>query len=127
MEIKLKLERAPIEGLGSGTIIFEDDVCCIAIKIVPCLALCFKAENVMELAHFCYDIGNAHIPLFALPDLCFCIPFETAYQILCEKRGYRCQTQTVVLEPAYRLQTFAIKEPKLKIAPNFTTLFKEST
>lgn len=48
------------------------------IAIVPCLCIVFRNSNFMQIADFCYYIGNRHLPVYQHPDqkLTFMVAYD---------------------------------------------------
>ncbi|STP12211.1 urease accesory protein UreE [Helicobacter mustelae] len=63
-DIAMRLESAPITGIGDGDILYEDENVVVIFEILPIEVLSVLVRGDMQIAQFCYEIGNRHAPLF---------------------------------------------------------------
>lgn len=54
--------------LKDGDVLHINDAQIIVINILPCECIAITPKNHLEIAKFCYEIGNRHAPLFIAED-----------------------------------------------------------
>jgi urease accessory protein len=61
--------------LKEGDILFRNGDKVIAVQILPCEAIVFSPNSLLEMGTICYEIGNKHLPLFIQEDEIL-VPYE---------------------------------------------------
>lgn len=61
--------------LKEGDILFREGNKVIVVHILPCEAIVFSPNSLLEMGTICYEIGNKHLPLF-IQDNEILVPYE---------------------------------------------------
>lgn len=93
-------------GLHDGDVLLEEGDTLVVLQILPVPALIAKPRSLMEAARFCYEIGNRHAPLYALPgDVpSFAVVWDASMGLLFAKLGIPYEKKDVKLDDAYRMK-----------------------
>lgn len=75
------------QNLTDDDILWVTETSVIVIDIQPCEAIIIKPSSMSEMAAFCYEIGNKHMPLFYC-DNELLLPFEAPLFKLFTVAGY---------------------------------------
>lgn len=89
-DIAIRLSpEAQLAGLRDGDVLMEEDQTLVVIRVLPVPALIARPCSLMEATRFCYEIGNRHAPLYALPEdqPAFAVVYDGSLEILFEKLG----------------------------------------
>lgn len=83
----------------------EEDQTLVVIRVLPVPALIARPRSLMEAARFCYEIGNRHAPLYALPEdqPAFAVVYDDSLEILFEKLGIPYEKKEISLDDHSRL------------------------
>lgn len=106
-DIAIRLSpEAQLAGLHDGDVLMEDGQTLVVIRILPVLALIAKPRSLMEAARFCYEIGDRHAPLYALPEEppAFAVVYDNSLEILFEKLGISYEKKEISLDDHCRLK-----------------------
>lgn len=123
--IGLKLTKT--SGLNDGDILALENSEAIVISIIPTSTICVGLHDLGSVAHFCYEIGNLHAPLFFTQNTQeFHTPFEPVVQRMLERLKIDFQKKPCILESKNRLQSLFMKEPQMLYSPNFEIAFKKA-
>ncbi|TLD95743.1 urease accessory protein UreE [Helicobacter jaachi] len=126
LDIALRFPTPLIYGLNEGDILYLDELLAIVVNIIPCEVLLIHATSKLEIAKLCYEIGNAHIPLFYGDNETFLIPYEQTLEHSLRKMGFSARK---MLAKMHAKKRFSIslpmqKEPQLKPSPNLKIIQK---
>ena len=61
--------------LKEGDILFREGNTLVVVQILPCEAIVFSPQSLLEMGTICYEIGNKHLPLFIQEDKIL-VPYE---------------------------------------------------
>lgn len=100
----VRLYRAGAPRLENGEIIYSSPKFNIQIQIKPCTCIILKTDDLNTIAHFCFDVGNRHLPLFWFEDEVVLAYDGRLYPALKEQYGERVLLDMRVLSPAFALQ-----------------------
>ncbi|RDU66218.1 urease accessory protein UreE [Helicobacter didelphidarum] len=127
LDIALCFPKPLIYGLDDGDILYLDSKFGIIVEIVPCEVLSIQWGNKLEIAKLCYEIGNAHIPLFvsSLKNE-FYIPYEKTLENTLTKLGFLTEKILTKLHPKQRFYVSLpiLPEPRFILSPDFKITIK---
>lgn len=107
-DIALRLSpEAQLRGLQDGDILADEDDTIVVIQILPTMSLLAKPRDFLEAAHFCYEIGNRHAPLYAYPQgdtVAFVVLCNASMELLFQKLGVPYEKKAIKLEEGYRMK-----------------------
>lgn len=106
-DIAIRLSpEAQKHGLHDGDVLLEEADTLVVLQILPVPALIAKPRSLMEAARFCYEIGNRHAPLYALPGdtPAFAAVYDASMGLLFAKLGIPYEKKELKLDDAYRLK-----------------------
>lgn len=109
-DIALRLSpEAQLRGLQDGDVLLEEGDTVVAVEILPVMALVAKPEGAVEIARFCYEVGNRHAPLYELDGsssgcLSLAVLYDAAMEDLFRKLQVPYEKQAVKLEERCRLK-----------------------
>lgn len=128
LDVAICFDKPLLYGLNEGDILYLDSKIIIAISILPCDTLSIIAKDSLDIAKLCYEIGNAHIPLFYENNNTFLIPYEKTLESSFNKMGFTTKKD---IKKLYANKRFYVslplqKEPSLKISANLEITYKDA-
>lgn len=121
LDIGIAFSKPLIYGLNEGDILYLSDKLALVVSITPCEALSIAPQNTLEIAKFCYEIGNGHIPLFYSKNTKeFLTPYEKSLEKSLANMGFISEKKIAKLHAKNRFYVSMPmqREPKLKISSN---------
>jgi urease accessory protein len=100
----VRLYRADAPPLESGEIIYSTSQFAIQIFIKPCTCIVLQTDDLNTIGHFCFDVGNRHLPLFWFEDSLALAYDGQLYPALKAQYGDLVMLDTLTLSPAFALQ-----------------------
>ncbi|TYZ26841.1 urease accessory protein UreE [Selenomonas caprae] len=106
VDVAIRLtEEAQKRGLHHGDILYRDETYVIAIEILPEASLRVKPRDAMELARFCYEVGNRHAPLYSWEDAdTFAVLYDESMELLLHELGIPYEKAMIRLEEEKRMR-----------------------
>lgn len=128
-DFALKLDKAPLNGINHGEILYQKDDMAIILEILPAPCMEIISNSIHEVAMLAYEIGNLHAPLFYMEsERAFSLIIPKAYILTKHfyNRGLHIKERDIILDPKRRFSlSFALpREPRLSISDNFTIKIK---
>lgn len=62
--VELSIEKEPSKQWSHGEVLFSKGVAIASIEIKKSLVICLPSVLKLDVADFCYYIGNRHLPIF---------------------------------------------------------------
>lgn len=102
----VRLHRTGGTALDDGEFVYSSPEVAIQIYIKPCACIVFKSTDLNAIGHFCFDVGNRHLPLFWFDDGLALAYDGQLYPALKGQYGKNVVIETRTLSPASTLQAF---------------------
>lgn len=104
----LELRLGNLKEWQHGDQLYNNGKLTAIISIKTCPTICFHADNDAEAAHFCYFIGNQHLPVFLTSTQQFAVPYDgRLYEQLSFRYGQRIELTDIQLLSTQSLRYLA--------------------
>ncbi|MEN5433368.1 urease accessory protein UreE [Sphingobacterium faecium] len=104
----IRLHRTGGGAFADGEVVYASQELAIQIHIKPCACIVLKSTDLNAIGHFCFDVGNRHLPLFWFDDELALAYDGQLYPALKGKYGNDVVIEMRTLSPAFTLQPFGV-------------------
>lgn len=102
----VRFHRTGASPLEDGETIYANQEYAIQILIKPCACILLKSADLSTIGHFCFDVGNRHLPLFWFDDGLALAYDGQLYPALKGQYGEAVTIEMRTLSPSFALQAF---------------------
>lgn len=102
----VRIHRRVAPALERGVVIYATPEWSIQIEIRPCPVIVLQTDDLNTIGHFCFDVGNRHLPLFWFEDGLALAYDGQLYPALKGQYGDQVILDTRTLSPAFALQAY---------------------
>lgn len=102
----VRLHRTAGAAFEDGEVVYSSPEFAIQIHIRPCACIVLKSTDLNTIGHFCFDVGNRHLPLFCFDDELALAYDGQLYPALKGKYGNDIAIEMRTLSPVFTLQPF---------------------
>lgn len=102
----VRLNRKQGNALDDGEVIYSSQEVTIKIQIKPCACIVLKSVDLNAIGHFCFDVGNRHLPLYWLDDGLALAYDGQLYPALQGQYGEQVVIEMRMLRPGFSIQAY---------------------